>query len=147
MKALRFPVLVFLLVFLCGLTAVLWTRTPPREVKSPQRERRTTAVKNLPPLKLPAEGQNRRGTEGWEFTGEIAANFVTARGKLHAELLHQSWRPEKTVFLESSLCPSVLLTYSKGDLELVLMLWKIDTGKTGCSYKREKIIKPGVETI
>ena len=26
-----------------------------------------------------------------------------------------------------------------------LMLWKIDTGTTGFAYRREKIVKPGVE--
>ena len=147
MREFRLPVLVFLLVFLCGLLAVLWTRTPSKPRKSPPPERRTAAVKNLPPLKLPDEMQNRPGTNGWEFTGTVASNFVTARAKLHAELLHQSWRLEKTVPLEESLSPSVLLTFRKGDIELVLMLWKIDAGMTGYSYKREKIINPGVETL
>ena len=31
------------------------------------------------------------------------------------------------------------------ELELTLMLWKIDTGTTGFAYRREKIVNPGVE--
>ena len=147
MKRLILPISVFLLVFLCGTAAVLWTRMPQKLRKTPPPERRTAAVGGLPPLEIPGEQKSRPGTDGWEYTGETAANFVTARAKLQAALFHRSWRLEKEIPVEESLSPSVLMTFRRADIELVLMLWKIDSGTTGFSYRREKIITPHVESI
>ena len=147
MKRLCLPATVFLLVFLCGMAAVLWMRTPPKPRRTPPPERRTAAVRDLPPLELPDEKKNRAGTDGWEYSGETATNFVTARAKIHAWLFHRSWRLETEMPIEESLSPCVLATFRRGDVELVLMLWKIDAGATGFSYRREKIINPHVETL
>ena len=147
MKRFLLPVLVFLLVFLSGMAAVLWPRLPVQPRRSPPPERKTAAVKNLPPLRLPGETNRRPGAESWEYTGETADNFVTARARILAELLHRSWRPEREIPLEESLSPCVLLTFRRADVELVLMLWKIDGGTTGFSYRREKIVNPEVETL
>lgn len=148
MKRLILPVLVFLLVFLCGTAAVLWTmETPRRPRETPAPERRGVAVRDLPPLELPGESRSRSGADGWEYAGETAANFVTARARLQAELFHRSWHLEKEIPLEESLSPSVLMTFRRADIELVLMLWKIDSNTTGFSYRREKITTPHVESI
>ena len=77
------------------------------------------------------------------MTGETNTNFVTAKAKFSAELMHQGWRPDKQITLEESITPRILLTFLNRDLELILMLWKIDINTTGFAYKREKIINPG----
>jgi len=41
----------------------------------------------------------------------------------------------------------VLMTFRRADIELVLMLWKIDSNTTGFFYRREKITTPHVESI
>ena len=147
MKTLGLSALVFLLVFLCGMTAVFWMRSPVKPRQTAPSERRTVPVRDLPPLKLPDEKKNRPGADGWEFSGETAANFVTARAKICSALFHRSWSREKTIPVEESLSPCVLMTFRKADIELVLMLWKIDGDTTGFSYRRERIINPEVETL
>ena len=145
MKYLRLPILVFLLVFFCGMGVVLWVRMPGKSLRKPPQPPRTEAVnRKLPPLNIPDEKNLARRSETWEFTGETNTNFVTATAKIRAQLLHQGWRPEKRIPLDENLSPRVIHTFQKGDLELTLMLWKIDNGITGFAYKREKLIKPGV---
>ena len=149
MTGFRMPVMVFLLVFLTGMGVVLGMRTGGNRKSPPSSPRppRTKAVgRNLPPLKLPNEKSRTTGADGWEFTGEADVNFVTAKAKFTAELMHQNWRPEKQITLDASISPRVLLTLRNHDLELVLMLWKIDTNATGFAYRRETIINPGVVT-
>ena len=90
-------------------------------------------------------GPEAVGTDGWEFEGETASNFISPRTKITAALLHDGWSPENQITLDEKLSPRVLLTFRKGELELTLMLWKIDTGTTGFAYRREKIVNPGVE--
>ena len=138
--------LVFLLVFLCG-TGFLMLKDVARKPEPPRPQpRRTEAVKGvLPALKLSDEKKNETGADGWEFQGETASNFISARTKITAALLHDGWSPENQITLDAKLSPRVLLTFRKGDLELTLMLWKIDTGTTGFAYRREKIVNPGVE--
>ena len=138
--------MVFLLVFLCG-TGFLMLKHTARETEPPRPQpRKTEAVKGvLPALKLPDEKKNEAGTDGWEFEGETASNFISARTKITAALLHDGWSPENQITLDDKLSPRVLLTFRKGELELTLMLWKIDTGTTGFAYRREKIVNPGVE--
>ena len=146
MKRLMPFILVFLLVFLCG-TGFLMLKQIARRPEPPRPQpRRTEAVKGvLPALKLPDEKKNAPGTDSWEFEGETASNFISTRAKISAALLHDGWTPEKQITLDEKLSPRVLLTFRKGDLELTLMLWKIDTGTTGFAYRREKIVNPGVE--
>ena len=144
----RMPVMVFLLVFLIGMGVVLGLRTKTKKSPSSSpRPPRTEAVdRKLPPLKLPGEKSRTIGSDGWEFSGETDVNFVTAKAKFTAELMHQNWRPEKQITLDASISPRILLTLRNHDLELVLMLWKIDAGTTGFAYRRETIINPGVVT-
>ena len=97
-------------------------------------------------MQLPEEKRNASAADSWEFEGEIAANFVSARAKFVAALLHQGWRPDKQITLGEHWSPRVLLTLQKDGLELLLMLWKIDAGLTGFAYRREKIITSGVMT-
>jgi len=145
MSVIRLPILVFLLVFLGGTGIVLWQRMPSKPQKPRPQVRRTEAVnRKLPPLKLPGHESGKPGSESWEFSGEIQTNFVTARAKFNAELMHQGWRPEKQIVLDESISPRTLLTFHRGELELILMLWKIDTDTTGFAYRREKIITSGV---
>lgn len=147
MSGIRLSILVFLLVFFSGMGVVLWLRTPVKTRKMPPPQPRTEAVnRKLPPLKIPDENTRTGRPDTWEFTGETNTNFVTARAKIHAELMHQGWRPEQRIPLDESISPRMLQTFRKGKLELTLMLWKIDIGTTGFAYKREKIITPGVIT-
>ena len=146
MKRLMPFIMVFLTVFLCG-TGFLMLKHAARkpEPLRPQ-PRRTEAVKGvLPALKLPDEKKNEAGADGWEFEGETSSNFISTRTKITAALLHDGWSPENQITLDEKLSPRVLLTFRKGELELTLMLWKIDTGTTGFAYRREKIVNPGVE--
>ena len=138
--------MVFLLVFLCG-TGFLMLKQVAQKPESPRPQpRRTEAVKGvLPALKLPDEKKNEVGTDGWEFEGETDSNFISTRTKITAALLHDGWSPETQITLDEKLSPRVLLTFRKGELELTLMLWKIDSGTTGFAYRREKIVNPGVE--
>ena len=145
MTGFRLPVLIFLLVFLSGTGFVLWLRTPGKSRKIPADPPKTEAVnRKLPPLKIPDEKKRAARSESWEFTGETNTNFVTASAKIEAELMHQGWRREKRIPLDESIAPQVIRTFRRGELELTLMLWKIDNGITGFAYKREKIVNPGV---
>ena len=145
MSRFRLPFLIFLLVFLSGTGVVLWVRMPVKNKPVPPQPPRTEAVGGkLLPLKLPDEKSRKSGSDSWEFTGETLTNFVTAQAKFNAELMHQGWRPEKRIPLEESISPRILLTFRNRDLELILMLWKIDVDTTGFAYKREKFINPGV---
>lgn len=144
----RLPTAVFLLVVLTGTGVLMLKQSVRKAAPVPPQPRRTEPVRKvLPPLKLPDEKRNSAGENGWEFDGEIAANFVSARGKLVSFLMHQGWRPDKQISLDESSSPRVLLTFQKESMELVLMLWKISISSTGFSYKREKIITPGVEVL
>ncbi|MDD6338669.1 MAG: hypothetical protein PUC15_09855 [Lentisphaeria bacterium] len=146
MKRLIPFILVFLLVFLCGTGFLMLKRVAQKPEPPRPQPRRTEAVKGiLPALKLPDEKKNEVGTDGWEFEGETASNFISTRAKITAALLHDGWSPENQITLDDKLSPRVLLTFRKAELELTLMLWKIDTGTTGFAYRREKIVKPGVE--
>lgn len=139
-------IMVFLLVFLCG-TGFLMLKQVARKPEPPRpQQRRTEAVKGvLPALNLPDEKKSEVGADGWEFEGETASNFISTRTKITAALLHDGWSPENQITLDEKLSPRVLLTFRKSELELTLMLWKIDTGATGFAYRREKIVNPGVE--
>ena len=89
MTGVRLSVLVFLLVFLSGMTVVLWVRTPMKKQKKHPEPRRTEAVnRRLPPLKRPDEKTRTTSSDSWEFTGETDTNFVTAKAKFSAELMH-----------------------------------------------------------
>ena len=88
----------------------------------------------------------RTSGDSWEYTGEAAMNFVNSRGQFTASLLHQGWKPEEKISLDENLSPRELLTFRRGDMELILMLWKIDAGTTGFAYRREKIINMEVIT-
>ena len=164
MKILPLSVCVFLLVFLGGLGGVLLFRkgsssyssaAPPRHqrllradgvpisaVPPSSREKmegKTQDFTTLPPLPLPRGAERRAGAENsWEYTGEIQANFVSARGRLSAWFQNYAWRPEKRITLDASLKPQVILTFSNQEYELTLLLWKIKTDLTGFSYRRDK---------
>ena len=138
--------MVFLLVFLCGTGFLMLKQVTRKPEPSRPQPRRTEAVKGvLPALKLPDEKKNEVGTDGWEFEGETASNFISTRTKITAALLHDGWKPENQITLDEKLSPRVLLTFRKGELELTLMLWKIDTSTTGFAYRRERIVNPGVD--
>lgn len=134
---------VFLLVFLGGLGLMLLLHQPAakrRPAAPPPAVRGTTgAPRGLPPLELPRGAKARPCPENsWEYTGEIAANFVSARGQLNSWFQNRSWRPEKRITLDASLKPQMILTFSNREYELTLLIWKIKTDLTGFSYRRDK---------
>ena len=145
MKKLPLFAIVFLLIFFSGTSLVLLLREPDRS----RRERQSTPVSHPlsresrqnvpPPLRLPPDVTGQRCPENsWEFSGEIPANFVSARGRLNAWFQNQSWRPGKQITLDESLKPQVILTFSNREYELTLLIWKIGTNRTGFSYRRDK---------
>ena len=148
MRRFLFFAAIALLVFLCGLGAVAFHRTPVKKtaVKSVpafQSPRRNSAPRGLPPLRLPPGVTAERCPENsWEYSGEIAANFVSARARLNSWFQNQSWLPERRITLDESLSPKVILTFSGNAYELTLMVWKINTDLTGFSYRRDKKNEP-----
>ena len=144
MKQLPLFLIVFLLVFFTGTGLVLFFRKParPAEGRYPVSGVRSQTGKireTVPPLRLPHGVTEQKGADNsWEYTGEIASNFVSARGRLSAWIQNQSWKPEKQITMDESLKPQVILTFSNREYELTLLLWKIDTGRTGFSYRRDK---------
>ena len=98
MRTFVLSALVFLLVFLAGSGVVLWLRLPQKPRPIPPSPDRTEAVnRKLPPLDLPGEKSRTQGTESWEFTGETDSNFVTAKARFTAKLMHAGWRLEKQI--------------------------------------------------
>ena len=90
------------------------------------------------PLKLPMSAHNvSYPTDGWECSGELDANFVSAFGQISSCFQNQGWKPEKRISLDANLSPRAIFTFGKPECGLVLMLWKIDTDTTGFSYRRE----------
>lgn len=148
MKRFLFFAAIALLVFLCGLGAVLFHRMPAKKtaaksVPAVQTTRPASAPRGLPPLRLPPGVTAERCAENsWEYSGEIAANFVLARARLNSWFQNQSWRPERRITLDESLSPKVILTFSGNEYELTLMVWKINTDLTGFSYRRDKKNEP-----
>ena len=146
MKKILFFLSVFLLVFLGGLGILLFHREPLQKtgnrkpaITVPQSPRTTPAPRNLPPLRLPPGATAVRCPENsWEYSGEFAANFVSARAQLSSWLQNQLWQPERLITLEENLKPRIILTFSAKDYELTLLLWKIKTDLTGFSYRRDK---------
>ena len=149
MKNLPLFTAVFLLIFLGGLGIVL-LQQPAGTAESQKRQSGAAAESfspagssaapiGLPPLPLPRGAEARRCPENsWEYTGEIAANFVSARGRLSSWLQNRSWLPEKRITLDASLKPQMILTFSNREYELTLLIWKIKTNLTGFSYRRDK---------
>lgn len=146
MKRLMPFFLVFLLVFLCGTGFLMLKSVMKKPGPPPPQQRKTEPVKGvLPALNLQDESKTAPGTDSWEFEGQVNSNYISTRTKFSAALLHDGWKPERQITLDDKLSPRVLLTFQKDDLELTLMLWKIDTGTTGFTYRRDRIINPGVE--
>ena len=149
MKNLPLFTAVFLLIFLGGLGIVL-LQQPAGTAETKKRPSGTAtesfspagssaAPIGLPPLPLPRGAEARRCPENsWEYTGEIAANFVSARGRLSSWPQNRSWLPEKRITLDASLKPQMILTFSNREYELTLLIWKIKTNLTGFSYRRDK---------
>lgn len=148
MRRFLFFAAIALLVFLCGLGVVAFHRTPVKKtavksVPAVQSPRRNSAPRGLPPLRLPPGVTAERCPENsWEYSGEIAANFVSARARLNSWFQNQSWLPERRITLDESLSPKVILTFSGNAYELTLMVWKINTDLTGFSYRRDKKNEP-----
>lgn len=149
MKNLPLLTAVFLLVFLGGLGIVLFqhasgtaemTKRPAgKATAAPSPAGSSAAPVGLPPLPLPRGAEVWRCPENsWEYSGEIPANFVSARGQLSSWFQNLSWRPEKQITLDASLKPQILLTFTRQEYELTLLLWKIKTNLTGFSYRRDK---------
>ena len=148
MKKLPLFAVVFLLVFFGGTGLLLFLREPARPAAGQpsvgnQPSRRSPVRETLPPLRLPPGVTAQRCTENsWEYSGEIAANFVSARARLNSWFQNQSWLPERRITLDESLSPKVILTFSGNAYELTLMVWKINTDLTGFSYRRDKKNEP-----
>ena len=101
------------------------------------------AYELLGPLKLPVSVvSSQQGVKGgWEFSGFLNANFVSARAQLDSWMQNQGWIPENKISLDESIEPRVILTFSRGSQEMTMFLWKISTDSTGFAYKREYINK------
>ena len=101
------------------------------------------AYELLGPLKLPISVvSSQQGVKGgWEFSGFLNANFVSARAQLDSWMQNQGWIPENKISLDESIEPRVILTFSRGSQEMTMFLWKISTDSTGFAYKREYINK------
>lgn len=101
------------------------------------------AYELLVPLKLPISVvSSQEGVKGgWEFSGFLNANFVSARAQLDSWMQNQGWIPENKISLDESIEPRVILTFSRGSQEMTMFLWKISTDSTGFAYKREYINK------
>ena len=145
MRKFLLPAGVFLLIFFCGTGFILFLREPGRNMEksssgtSVRLLSRDTGSGVLPPLQLPPGITAQRCPENsWEYTGEIAANFVSARGRLSSWLQNRSWLPKKRITLDASLKPQMILTFSNREYELTLLIWKIKTNLTGFSYRRDK---------
>lgn len=144
MKYFRLHCAVALLVFFCGTgTLLLMRQTPDRKTVPLQMQKKTqvhdTPIRHrLPPLRLPPEAEATPCTENsWEYSGEVKVNFVSARGRLSSWFQNQSWLPERKITLDESLNPKVILTFSRQQHELTLLIWKINTDLTGFSYRRD----------
>ena len=146
MKKLPLFAVVFLLILFGGTGILLLLREPVPSAAGRQPVTRRAAgraparVEALPPLRLPPGVTAQRCTENsWEYSGEIASNFVSARGRLSAWFQNQSWRPERQITLDAHRKPQIILTFRNQDYELTLLLWKIGTDRTGFSYRRDTI--------
>ena len=149
MRKFLLPAGVFLLIFFCGTGFILFLREPGRNMEksssgtSVRLLSRDTGSGVLPPLQLPPGITAQRCPENsWEYSGEIAANFISARARLNSWFQNQSWLPERRITLDESLSPKVILTFSGNAYELTLMVWKINTDLTGFSYRRDKKNEP-----
>ena len=148
----------FLLVFCCGMIFVdMQNSKRNRKSKTSQLSDKKSLpgaaagnrkIKNLPPLSLPADANTESGSEkSWEYSGDIKSNLVSARARLVSSFCHQGWVPARKISLDQSLSPREILTFTKNNHELILMLWKISGNMTGFAYRRELQEEPTKQVI
>lgn len=138
---------IFILTFALGMIWVLmWQLFGVDSVKSYKNsapakkiaENSKSSTDFSKPLVLPNSAIARAGAkEGWEYSGEISANFVSARAQIDSWMQNQGWIPENKITLDENIAPKVILTFKSESEELTILLWKISTNETGFAYRRE----------
>lgn len=94
------------------------------------------------PLRLPNSAEAEYiGGDGWEYSGIVNANFVSARAQLDSWMQNQGWLPGKKITLDENIEPKIILTFARGSEEMTVFIWKISTMSTGFAYKRESETK------
>lgn len=138
--------LVFALTFALGTSALWCFHAFEGGVKKPRQNSPQLSNTALAPngesfskaLKLPKSAIAQAGLkDGWEYSGEISANFVSARAQLDSWTQNQGWIPKNKITLDASLSPKEILTFHRGSQELTMLIWKISTDETGFAYRRE----------
>ncbi len=106
---------------------------------APAAQTRAAPVKTPPPkapfVLPPSAKVVERGAEGngWLESGVMSVSFVSAEAQMTTALSRSGWS-----FVHRVPMPGrgngVVCAYKKGSEELMLMLWRVDVGKTGYSW-------------
>ena len=118
MKGLSLCCAVFLLVFLGGLGLTLF------RYGDQEREKKGNAEAQI----------RRKGNDALSERTPVRRDLPP----LSAWLQNSSWIPEKQITLDAHRMPQVILTFRNDEYELTLLLWKIQTDRTGFSYRRDR---------
>lgn len=138
--------LTFLLIFFSGVALLAFFKMPSTDRKLqkpsvPARESLSDEERHKNKLLLPDFlVRDETGKNSWEYSGVIPMNFVTAKMRVASWFIRDSWKGDRQITLDSTLKPQIILTFLRGEHELTVFLWKIDTNSTGFSCKREKIL-------
>ena len=61
------------------------------------------------PLKLPDSAEAEYGGKGgWEYSGTVNANFVSARAQLDSWMQNQGWIPDKKITHDENIEPGII---------------------------------------
>ena len=83
----------------------------------------------LPPgAKVSAPVQNGKG---WQAVGELPVSFQQAQVQLSARIAAANWAHRHTITLGRD---RVLDAWRRGKEELTVMVWRVETAKSGFSY-------------
>ena len=73
----------------------------------------------------------------WNQNGFLNVTFVAARAHFSSVLASQGWRHVQSIEMGREKKQEIM-TWQRGDVRIILMLWKISTAKTGFAWGTEK---------
>lgn len=122
-----------------AVTSLVFTALSAAVGAAPAAHTRAAPVKTPPPkapfVLPPSAKVVERGAEGngWLESGVMSVSFVSAEAQMTTALSRSGWS-----FVHRVPMPErgngVVCAYKKGSEELMLMLWRVDVGKTGYSW-------------
>ena len=85
-----------------------------------------------------------KGNSGWDISGELPYSYAYARTWVGGKMRHAGWKCTKA-FTSGKKNEIEHSIWQKGSQRLQMMLWRIDSDKTG--YSQSSLTKEKIEKI